>query len=383
VSGPLEGLLVVELGGFIAGPFAGQLLGDYGARVMKIESPTGDPLRTWGRQHDGVGLWWPSLGRNKESVVLDLHTEAGRRAALRLCTAADVVVENFAPGRLTEWGLGWTALSAANARLVLTHVSGYGQDGPRAPDRGFGSVAEAMGGIRGLLGYPDRPPSRAGISLGDALAAMFAVIGTLAALRERDRSGLGQEVDVALYEAVFALMESTLADHEIAGFTRGRTGSTLPGIAPSNAYPTADGKDLIIAANADPLFRRLAAAMGLPELADDPRFADHQARGARMAELDGLVSAWTSTRTTAELEETLDEAGVPRGRIFDAGDMLADEQYAAREMVVRVPVDGLQQELPMPGIVPKLSRTPGSVRHPGPALGEHTTAVAAEFGLDL
>ncbi|MGH3745378.1 MAG: CaiB/BaiF CoA transferase family protein, partial [Mycobacteriales bacterium] len=288
MAGPLEGLLVVELGGFIAGPFAGQLLGDHGARVIKVEPPTGDPLRGWGRQHDGVGLWWPSLGRNKESVVLDLRTAEGRRAALRLCSAADVVVENFAPGRLVEWGLDWPALSSANPRLVLTHVSGYGQDGPRSRDRGFGSVAEAMGGIRGLLGYPDRPPSRAGISLGDALAAMFAVIGTLAALRERDRSGVGQEVDVALYEAVFALMESTLADHEIAGFTRGRTGSTLPGIAPSNAYPTADGKDLIVAANADPLFRRLAAAMGSPQLADDPRFADHRSRGDHMAELDAL-----------------------------------------------------------------------------------------------
>ncbi|HEX7354376.1 MAG TPA: CoA transferase [Mycobacteriales bacterium] len=383
MAGPLEGLLVVELGGFIAGPFAGQLLGDYGARIIKIEPPAGDPLRTWGRQHDGVYLWWPSLGRNKESVVLDLRTDAGRAAAKKLCAAADVVVENFAPGRLAEFGLGWPELSAANPRLVLTHVSGYGQDGPRSRDRGFGSVAEAMGGIRGLLGYPDRPPSRAGISLGDALAAMFAVIGTLAALRERDRSGRGQEVDVALYEAVFALMESTLADHEIAGYTRGRTGSTLPGIAPSNAYPTADGKDLIVAANADPLFRRLAAVMGAPELADDPRFADHQARGARMAELDDLVAAWTSTRTVAELEQVLDEAGVPRGRVYDAADMLADEQYAARDMVVRVPVDGLQQELPMPGIVPKLSRTPGAVRHPGPALGQHTAALAAEFGLDL
>jgi crotonobetainyl-CoA:carnitine CoA-transferase CaiB-like acyl-CoA transferase len=383
VAGSLEGLLVVELGGFIAGPFAGQLLGDYGARVIKVEPPTGDPLRSWGRQHDGVGLWWPSLGRNKESVVVDLRADAGRQAALRLCTAADVVVENFAPGRLAEWGLDWPTLSAANPRLVLTHVSGYGQDGPRAQDRGFGSVAEAMGGIRGLLGYPDRPPSRAGISLGDALAALFAVIGTLAALRDRDRSGLGQEVDVALYEAVFALMESTLADHEIAGFTRSRTGSTLPGIAPSNAYPTADGKELIVAANADPLFRRLVAAMGAPELADDPRFTDHRARGERMAELDDLVSAWTSARTTEELEATLDDAGVPRGRIFDAADMLADPQYAAREMIVRVPVDGLQQELPMPGIVPKLSRTPGAVRHPGPALGEHTAAVAAEFGLAL
>jgi crotonobetainyl-CoA:carnitine CoA-transferase CaiB-like acyl-CoA transferase len=268
-----------------------------------------------------------------------------------------------------------------NPGLVLTHVSGYGQTGPRAADRGFGSVAEAMGGIRGLLGHPDRPPVRAGISLGDALAGMFAVIGTLAALRERDRSGLGQEVDVALYEAVFALMESTLADHEIAGFTRTRTGSTLPGIAPSNAYPTADGKDLIIAANADTLFRRLASVMGMPWLADDPRFADHQSRGAHMAELDSVVSEWTSKLPVADLEARLDEAGVPRGRVFDAADMLADDQYAARSMVVRVPVDGLQQELPMPGIVPRMSRTPGTVRHPGPRLGEHTDAVLAEFGL--
>lgn len=383
MAGPLHGLLVVELGGFVAGPFAGQLLGDHGARVLKVEPPTGDPLRGWGRQRDGVNLWWPSLGRNKESVVLDLRTERGRRAAFRLCCAADVVVENFAPGRLADWGLGWAALSAANPRLVLAHVSGYGQDGPRAHDRGFGSVAEAMGGIRGLLGDPDRPPSRAGISLGDALAGMFAVIGTLAALREREVSGRGQEVDVALYEAVFALMESTLADYELAGFSRTRTGSTLPGIAPSNAYPTADGKDVIVAANADALFRRLVSAMGAPELAEDPRFADHRARGERMAELDALVSAWTSGLGAAELEAALDEAGVPRGRVYDAADMLTDEQYAARGMVVRVPVDGLQQELPMPGIVPKLSRTPGAVRHAGPALGEHTAAVAAEFGLDL
>lgn len=382
MSGPLEGLTVVELGGFIAGPFAGQLLGDQGARVIKIEPPTGDPLRTWGRQHDGVGLWWPSLGRNKESVVLDLRTPAGRAAALEICVAADVVVENFVPGRIAEWGLDWAVLAARNPRLVLTHVSGYGQDGPRAADRGFGSVAEAMGGIRGLLGYPDRPPVRAGVSLGDALAGMFAVIGTLAALRERDASGRGQEVDVALYEAVFALMESTLADHEIAGVTRTRTGSTLPGIAPSNAYPTADGKDVVVAANADALFRRLATAMEAEALAVDPRFADHRARGEHQVELDALVAGWTATLPAGELEKRLDAAGVPRGRVFDAADMLADEHYAARGMVVRVPVDGLQQELPMPGVVPKLSRTPGGVRHPGPRLGEHTAAVLAELGLE-
>jgi crotonobetainyl-CoA:carnitine CoA-transferase CaiB-like acyl-CoA transferase len=374
-TGPLDGVTVVEFGGFIAGPFAGQLLGDYGARVIKVEPPDGDPIRRWGTMVDGRGLWWHSLARNKESVVLDLHEAGDRLTARQLCAHADIVLENFSPGKLAEWGLDYPALAADNPGVILVHVSGFGQTGPRAADRGFGSIGEAMGGLRNLIGEPDRPPARVGISLGDAIAALFAVSGATAALQERTRSGQGQEIDVALYESVFALTESLISDFAIAGVTRQRTGSSLPGVAPSNVYPTRDGRELIIAANGDGLFRRLAQAMGQPELADDPRFASHQARGTNQAELDAIVASWTRKLPLSGLEQVLDDAQIPRGRVYTPRDILEDPHYAAREMVLRRQVADLSEPVPMTGIVPKYSRTPGAIRHTGPGLDEHGPAI--------
>ena len=380
--GPLIGIRVVELGNFIAGPFAGQILGDYGADVIKVETPgEGDPMRRWGvTTDDGDSIWWPTIGRNKRSVTADLRTVEGRDFVRRLCESADVLLENFRPGRLAEWGLDHATLSVANPGLVVVHVSGFGQTGPRAAEAGFGSVGEAVGGIRFTTGDPDRPPARCGISLGDSLAALFAVIGTLAALAERGTSGRGQEVDVAIYEAVAALMESTMADLEVGGVLRQRSGGTLPGVAPANAYPTADGSEILIAGNADGVFRRLCEVMGAPELADDPRFAAHTARGANAAELDGMVASWTATLPADALLATLAAAGVPAGRVYTAADMLADEHYAARDMVLRATARA-GFKLPMTGIVPRFSRTPGGVADVGAALGEHDAEVRAELGL--
>jgi formyl-CoA transferase/succinyl-CoA--D-citramalate CoA-transferase len=373
--GPLDGVRVLELGSFIAGPFAGQLLGDYGAEVIKIEPPgSGDPMRQWGITRNGESLWWPAIARNKKSVAIDVREAAGRDVVRQLIDQCDVVLENFRPGRLDEWDLGFAKMSRRNERLIMVHVSGFGQTGPRAAEAGFGSIGEAVGGIRHTTGNPGLPPTRAGISLGDSLAAMFAVIGTMAALNERHRSGRGQEVDVAIYEAVAALMESSMVDFEVAGHLRTRTGSVLPGVAPSNVYPTADGSSIIIAANADAVFRRLCVAMGAPELADDERFATHRARGVNMEQLDEMIGQWTTTLPGRTALERLADAGVPAGEIFTAENMLSDEHYAARDMVLRrTNRDGL--DVPMTGIVPKFSRTPGDVAAAGPALGEHTEEV--------
>jgi len=373
--GPLDGVRVLELGSFIAGPFAGQLLGDYGAEVIKIEPPgSGDPMRQWGITRNGESLWWPAIARNKKSVAIDVREAAGRDVVRQLIDQCDVVLENFRPGRLDEWDLGFAEMSRRNERLIMVHVSGFGQTGPRAAEAGFGSIGEAVGGIRHTTGNPGLPPTRAGISLGDSLAAMFAVIGTMAALSERHRSGRGQEIDVAIYEAVAALMESSMVDFEVAGHLRTRTGSVLPGVAPSNVYPTADGSSIIIAANADAVFRRLCVAMGAPELADDERFATHRARGVNMEQLDEMIGQWTTTLPGRTALERLADAGVPAGEIFTAENMLSDEHYAARDMVLRrTNRDGL--DVPMTGIVPKFSRTPGDVAAEGPALGEHTDEV--------
>jgi formyl-CoA transferase/succinyl-CoA--D-citramalate CoA-transferase len=376
---PLEGLRVLELGSFIAGPFAGQLLGDLGADVVKVEPPGGgDPMRRWGVCVDGRSLWWPAIARNKRSVAVDLRDERGRSIAARLAEQCDVVLENFRPGLLAEWGLGYESLAAANPGIVLVHVSGFGQTGPRAHEPGFGSIGEAMGGIRHTTGDPDRPPARAGVSLGDALAALFAVIGTLAAITERGRSGRGQQVDVAIYESVLALMESTVADWEIGGVVRGRSGGVLSGVAPANAYPTADGHDVVIAANADTVFARLAVALGRPEWATDARYAQHGARGANQVELDIEIAKWTATRPTADVLERLREHSVPVGLINTAPDIAADDHIAAREMIVRLAA-GFERSIPMAGVVPKLSRTPGAIRTTGPELGEHTDAVLREL----
>jgi formyl-CoA transferase len=374
-GGPLAGIRVLELGNFIAGPFAGQLLGDYGAEVLKVETPGhGDPMRTWGLTHRGESLWWPAIARNKKSVAVDLHAPDGRGLIRRLARRCDVVLENFRPGRLEEWGLGYRDLAADNPGVIVVHVSGFGRSGPRSGDAGFGSIGEAMGGIRATTGEPDRQSARCGISLGDALAALFAVIGCLAAVTERQRSGIGQEVDVAIYEAVAALMESTLADFEIGGVLRSRTGGVLPGVAPSNSYPTLDGSDVLIAGNADSVFARLAVAMDRPGLAEDERFAGHTARGIHMTELDALIGAWTATMSSDNLLALLAAHGVPAGRVYTAADVLHDTHYAARDMVVRA-VGRAGFSVPMAGVVPKFSRTPGAVNDVGPRLGEHTEHV--------
>jgi formyl-CoA transferase len=376
---PLAGLRVLELGSFIAGPFAGQLLGDLGAEVVKVEPPgTGDPMRTWGVCVDGRSLWWPAIARNKRSVAIDLRDPRGRDAVARIARECDVVLENFRPGLLAEWGLGYDALAATNPGIVLVHVSGFGQTGPRAQEPGFGSIGEAMGGLRHTTGDPDRPPARAGVSLGDALAALFAVIGTLAAVTERGRSGRGQEVDVAIYESVLALMESTVADWEITGAVRGRSGGVLPGVAPANAYPTADGHDIVIAANADAVFARLATAMGRPAWATDPRYARHAERGRNQVELDAEIARWTAQYPAEAVLTLLREHAVPVGLINTAPDIAVDDHIAAREMIVRLAA-GFERSIPMAGVVPKLSRTPGVIRTTGPELGEHTDAVLRDL----
>jgi formyl-CoA transferase len=381
---PLAGLRVTELGTLLAGPFCGQLLGDFGAEVIKVEEPgRGDPMRQWGREKPhGKSLWWPVLARNKKSVTVNLRDPQGQDLVRQLAAKSDVLLENFRPGTLERWGLAPEQLWEINPGLVITRVTGYGQTGPYAQRAGFGSIGEAMGGIRYVTGDADRAPSRAGISLGDALAATFAALGTLVALQARHRTGRGQVVDSAIYEAVLALMESLLPEWELAGYQRERTGSVLPNIAPSNVYPTADGDLILIAANQDGVFRRLAGVMGQPGLADNERYATHGARGAYMDELDDLIAAWTATVDADELLDRLHAAGVPAGRIYRAKDMFADPHFAAREAIIRLahPEFG---ELPMHGVFPRLSATPGRVRHAGPALGEHNNDVyGGLLGLD-
>jgi formyl-CoA transferase len=374
-TGPLDGVRVLELGSFIAGPFAGQLFGDYGADVIKVEDPVdGDPMRAWGVTLDGDSLWWPAIARNKRSITLDLRDARAREVVGKLAAHCDIVIENFRPGRLDEWGLTYEAMAKDNPKLVVVRISGFGQTGPRSREAGFGSIGEAVGGIRHTTGNPELPPTRAGISLGDALAAMFGVIGGLAALTSARASGVGQVVDVAIYEAVAALMESTMADYELGGVLRGRSGSVLPGVAPSNVYPTLDGSEVLIAANADSVFARLATAMGAERLITDPRFATHGARGTNMTALDELVAAWTASLDSDALLAVLEQHGVPAGRIYAAPDMIDDPHYLAREMVVRA-MSAQGWDVPMAGIVPKFVGTPGAVRHAGPRLGEHTDQV--------
>jgi formyl-CoA transferase len=375
-AGLLAGFRVVELGQLIAGPFAGQLLGDLGAEVIKIELPgDGDPLRQWGqRTPDGESLWWSVIGRNKKSVALDVRSDAGRLAMLRLVAVSDVVIENFRPGTLEKWGLSYDVLKEANPGIVLVRVSGFGQTGPYADRAGFGAIGEAMGGLRAVVGDPDRPPVRAGIAVGDAMSGALGALGAVAALLERRNSGQGQVLDVALYESVLTFMESLVTDYDVTGRIRPRTGATLPGVAPSNVYPTCDGPDVLIAGNQDSVFRRLAAAMGAPELADDPRYATHVARGERQHELDELVSAWTSSLTSDEIIAVLAEAGVPAGSIYRAPEMLADPHFAARAAIIDVPHPTLGS-IKMQNVTPRASRTPGRVNWPGPALGAHTDEV--------
>jgi formyl-CoA transferase len=379
--GPLQGVRVLELGQVVAGPFCGQLLADLGADVVKVEPPrVGDVLRHWGWSPEGAdSLWWRVAARGKRSVTLDLRAPEGQDVARRLVRDVDVVVENFRPGTLEKWGLDYESLSRDNPGLVLVRISGFGQDGPYAGRAGYASIGEAMGGLRALTGYPDRPPVRVGLSLGDSLTGLMGALGALAALVERQRSGRGQVVDAAIYESVLALTEGLVPEWSVAGLQRERSGATLPGIAPSNVYPASDG-EVLVAANQDTVFRRLCAVMGRPELADDPRYADHKARGAHMDELDALIGRWTRTLPAHELLAALHSAGVPAGLLYTPADMAEDPHVRARQALVEVDDPELGPLL-MPGIAPRLSRTPGQVRWPGPRLGQHTDEVLAGAGL--
>lgn len=383
-NGPLTGLRVVEMGQLLAGPFCAQLLGDLGAEVIKIEAPgVGDAMRQWGQEKPhGKSLWWPVVARNKKSVTCNLRDADGQRLARSLIERADIVVENFRPGSLERWGLGYDVLAERNPGLILARVTGYGQDGPYAPRAGFGSIGEAMGGLRYVSGDPEKPPSRTGISIGDSLAAVFATIGVLAALHARKQTGRGQVVDSAIYEAVLAMMESLLPEWELGGYQRERSGAVLPNVAPSNVYPTRAGELVLIAANQDTVFARLAKVMERPDLVADERYTTHSGRGANAAELDALIADWTARFDADELLDRLHEAGVPAGRIYTARDMFADPHFAARDAIVRVAHPELG-EVPMQNVFPKLSATPGRVRSAGPELGEHNDDIfRTVLGLD-
>lgn len=380
-TGPLAGLKVIEMGQLIAGPFAAKTLGDFGADVVKIEPPgAGDPLRNWRMLKNGTSVWWQVQSRNKRSVALDLKQADAQEIVRKLSGEADVLIENFRPGALEGWGLDPQQLVEANPRLVVLRISGYGQTGPYRDRPGFGVVGEAMGGLRHLTAEPGRVPVRVGVSIGDTLAALHGVIGILLALQERTRSGRGQVIDVALYEAVFNCMESLLPEYSAFGAVRGPGGSALPGIAPSNAYLCSDGGYALIAGNGDSIYRRLMAAIGREDLGNDAELANNAGRVARVAEIDAAIGEWTRTRTVDEVLKVLDGAGVPAGRIYTVADIAADPHYAARGMLQEIRLaDG--DTLTVPGIVPKLSRTPGSHRRNAPALGQDTDAVMRELGL--
>ncbi|CAB4543943.1 MAG: CoA transferase [Actinobacteria bacterium] len=373
--GPLSDLRVVEMGQLLAGPFAGQLFADFGAELIKLEPPNqGDPLRVWGKERtNGKALWWSVLGRNKKSVTCNLRLPEGQQIARDIIATSDVLIENFRSGTLERWGLSPEQLWEINPRLVILRVTGFGQTGPMSKEAGYGAVGEAMGGLRYVTGDPDRMPSRAGISIGDTLAATFGTLGALMALHARNRTGRGQVVDSALYEAVLAVMESLVIDYDQAEYIRERTGSILPKIAPSNVYPTQDG-EMLIAGNGDSIFRRMAEGMGQPELAEDPRFADHTARGENQAELDAVIEAWSLTKTSEEVDALMTEHKVPHGKIFRAPEMLEDAQFKARESIVKV-MHPQYGEVAMQNAFPRLSDTPGLVRWVGPELGQHTDEI--------
>ena len=371
-NGPLSDLRVIELGTLLAGPFCGQLLGDMGADVIKVEPPgQGDPMRVWGREKaHGKSLWWPVVARNKKSITLDLRQPEGQKVLHELVAKADFLLENFRPGTLEKWNCGYEELAKINPRLIMIRVSGYGQSGPYSRRAGFGAIGEAMGGLRYVVGDPSTPPSRMGISIGDSLAATFACLGALSALHHREITGKGQVVDSAIYEAVLNMMESLITEYDKAGYIRERTGAILPNIAPSNVYPTSDGSMVLIAANQDNVFQRLTQAMGRPGLAQQPEYATHGARGARQKEIDGIIADWTRTKTTAAVLEAMEEFSVPAGLIYRAPEMLEDPHFQAREAIVSTPHPDFG-ELKMQNVAPKLSRSPGRVRSPSPSLGQH------------
>jgi crotonobetainyl-CoA:carnitine CoA-transferase CaiB-like acyl-CoA transferase len=377
---PLAGLSVLEMGALIAGPFCAKILAEFGADVVKLEPPgLGDPLRTWRYVKDGTSVWWHVQSRNKRSVAVDLRKPEGQAIARALALKADIVIENFRPGTLEGWGLGYEALAQANPGLVMVRISGYGQDGPYHTRPGFGVIGEAMGGLRYVTGTPDRPPSRVGVSIGDTLSALYGVIGAMFALEQRRRTGRGQMVDVALYESVFSVMESLLPEFDAFGAVRERTGSILPGIAPTSAYRCSDGSYVLIAGNGDSIFRRLCAAMGRDDLTRDPALAHNEGRAARQAWLDGEIERWTLARTPADVLAAMEKAEVPASKIYTIRDIVDDAHYAARGMIreIRTPSG---EALKVPGVVPKLSATPGEIDGGGPTLGQHTDEVLREIG---
>ena len=390
-SMPLDGLKVLEMGTLIAGPFCGRLLAEFGAEVIKIEPPAdektdgGDPLRKWRKLHDADGqktsLWWYAQARNKKSVTVNLREKEGQEIVRKLALEADIIVENFRPGTLEKWNLGFESLSQDNPKLIMVRLSGFGQTGPYKDRVGFGAIGESMGGMRYLTGYPDRAPVRVGISIGDSLAAMYGAMGALMALHHRHKTGKGQMVDVALYEAVFSMMESMLPEFGMSGFVRERTGASLPGIVPSNTYLCCDGQYVVIGANGDSIFKRMMLAIGRADLANDAALADNAGRTMRTEELDAAIAAWTGANTLTDVLAVLDKADVPSGKIYSIADIVSDMQYQARGMIEKHEL-GDNKEVWLPGIVPKLSATPGGTKWIGPKLGEHTAEVLAGIGID-
>ena len=374
--GPLADLRVVEMGVLLAGPFCGSLFADFGAEVIKVETPgSGDPMRGYGQAKvDGEALWWPVLARNKKSITLNLREEEGQSLLRQLVARADVVLENFRPGTMERWGLGYEALCEVNPRIVMVRVSGFGQTGPYASRPGYAAVGEAMGGLRYVMGDPTRPPSRAGVSIGDTLAGTFAALGAIMAIHAREHTGRGQVVDASIYESVLTVMEGLIPEYQLGGHIRERSGAILPKVAPSNVYPTSDGKLVLIAGNQDTVFRRMAVAMGQPELASPERFGLHAVRGEKQQELDEIVSAWTATLTAQEVCDALEEHAVPFGTLYRAPEMLEDPHFKAREAIVRMLYKG-DREIAMQNVFPKLTDTPGGVRWIGPELGAHTEEI--------
>lgn len=378
----LAGIKVLELGQLIAGPFASKTLADFGAEVIKVESPgVGDPLRKWRMLHEGTSVWWQAQSRNKQSICLDLRVSEGQEIARKLALEADVVIENFRPGTLEKWGLGWDELHKANPKLIMLRISGYGQDGPRRDEPGFAAVGEAMAGLRYITGHPNEAPVRAGLSLGDTIAGLHGALGVLLALYERDaRGGQGQMIDVALYEAVFNLTESLLPEYSAFGAIRQPAGGALPGIAPSNAYRCSDGQYVLIAGNGDSIYKRLMTLIGRSDLGEDPELAQNDGRAKRVAEIDAAINEWTAKHNLDEVLAALLVAQVPSGKIYTAKDIAQDPHYRARGVIESVrSANGLEVEVP--GIIPKLSQNPGSIRYRAPTLGEHTDAVLKSAGL--
>ena len=385
-AGPLAGVKVIEMGQLIAGPFCGKIMAEFGAEVIKIEPPAtadsegGDPLRTWRQMHNGTSLWWSLQARNKKSVAVNLRVKEGQEIIRKLAKDADILIENFRPGTLEKWNLGWEHLSAINPKLIMVRLSGYGQTGPYKDRPGFGIIGEAMGGMRHITGYPDRAPVRVGVSIGDAIAAMYGAIGALMALHHRNANGAnGQVVDVALYEAVFSLMESMLPEFGMTGFVRERTGSSLPGIVPSNSYTTKDGKYVVIGGNGDSIFKRFMHAISRSDMANDPAIANNAGRFAHTEEIEKVIGDWCGSHDLAHVLQVLEQADVPSGSIYNIQDIVRDVHYQARDMIQQHKL-GDGKDISLPGIVPKFSDTPGQTQWLGPKLGEHTEEILQALG---